>query len=104
MFGNAIFVKGLKAFSRRVAVTLDAMTIDGLVNGVAKSFFRSSKQISLIQTGHVRSYVVYFGLFMLVLIFVYLFSHGNITSENVNPMICLRHSPLTLNLAFNKTF
>ena len=75
-FGNAIFVKGLKAFSRRVAVTLDAMTIDGLVNGVAKSFFRSSKQISLIQTGHVRSYVVYFGLFMLVLIFVYLFSPG----------------------------
>ena len=39
-----------------------------------------------------------------MLSFVYLFSHGNITSENVNPMICLRHSPLTLNLAFNKTF
>ena len=74
--GNAIFVRGLKAFSRRVAVTFDAMTIDGLINGVAKSFFKSSQQISLIQTGLVRNYVVYFGLFMLVLIFVYLFSPG----------------------------
>ena len=27
---------------------------------------------------------------------VYLFSHSNITSENVNPMICLRYSQLTL--------
>ena len=74
--GNAIFVRGLKTLSRKVAVTVDNMTIDGIVNGVAKSFLRSSQQISLAQTGLVRNYVVYFGLFMLVLIVVYLFSPG----------------------------
>ena len=74
--GNAIFVKGLKTLSRKVAVTVDNMTIDGIVNGVAKSFLRSSQQISLAQTGLVRNYVVYFGLFMLVLIVIYLFSPG----------------------------
>ena len=74
--GNAIFVRGLKTLSRKVAVTVDNMTIDGIVNGVSKSFLRSSQQISLAQTGLVRNYVVYFGLFMLVLIVVYLFSPG----------------------------
>ena len=74
--GNAIFVRGLKTLSRKVAVTVDNMTIDGIVNGVAKSFLRFSQQISLAQTGLVRNYVVYFGLFMLVLIVVYLFSPG----------------------------
>ena len=74
--GNAIFVSGLKTLSRKVAVTVDNMTIDGIVNGVAKSFLRSSQQISLAQTGLVRNYVVYFGLFMLVLIVIYLFSPG----------------------------
>ena len=74
--GNLIFVKGMKSFSRRVAVSVDGMTIDGLVNGVARSFLKSSQQISFSQNGLVRSYVVYFGLFMLVLIFVFLLSPG----------------------------
>ena len=74
--GNLIFVKGMKSFSRRVAVSIDGMTIDGLVNGVARSFLKSSQQISFSQNGLVRSYVVYFGLFMLVLIFVFLLSPG----------------------------
>ena len=52
------------------------MTIDGIVNGVARLFYKSSQQIALTQTGLVRSYVVYFGLFMLALILVYLFSPG----------------------------
>ena len=30
--GNLIFVKGMKSFSRKVAVSVDGMTIDGLVN------------------------------------------------------------------------
>ena len=74
--GNLIFVKGMKSFSRKVAVSVDGMTIDGLVNGVARSFLKSSQQISFSQNGLVRSYVVYFGLFMLVLIFVFLLSPG----------------------------
>ena len=74
--GNLIFVKGMKSLSRKVAVSVDGMTIDGFINGVARSFLKSSQQISYSQTGLVRSYVVYFGLFMLVLILVFLFSPG----------------------------
>ena len=74
--GNLIFVKGMKSFSRKVAISVDGMTIDGLVNGVARSFLKSSQQISFSQNALVRSYVVYFGLFMLVLIFVFLLSAG----------------------------
>ena len=60
--GNLIFVKGLKSLSRKVAVSVDGMTIDGFINGVAKSFLKSSRQISFSQTGLVRSYVVYLSL------------------------------------------
>ena len=74
--GNLIFVKGLKSLSRKVAVSVDGMTIDGFINGVARSFLKSSQQISYSQTGLVRSYVVYFGLFMLALILVFLLSPG----------------------------
>ena len=74
--GNLIFVKGMKSLSRKVAVSVDGMTIDGFINGVARSFLKSSRQISFSQTGLVRSYVVYFGLFMLALIFVFLLSPG----------------------------
>ena len=74
--GNLIFVKGMKSLSRKVAVSVDGMTIDGFINGVARSFLKSSQQISFSQTGLVRSYVVYFGLFMLALILVFLFSPG----------------------------
>ena len=74
--GNLIFVKGMKSLSRKVAVSVDGMTIDGFINGVARSFLKSSQQISFSQTGLVRNYVVYFGLFMLALILVFLLSPG----------------------------
>ncbi len=74
--GNLIFVRGMKSLSRKVAVSVDGMTIDGFINGVARSFLKSSQQISFSQTGLVRSYVVYFGLFMLALILVFLLSPG----------------------------
>ena len=72
--GNLVFVKGLKSASRRVAVTVDAMTIDGIVNGISKYFLKSSKQLSYTQTGLVRNYVVYFGLFTLILVLIFLIS------------------------------
>ena len=52
------------------------MLLQAAVNGVARSFLKSSQQISYSQTGLVRNYVVYFGLFMLALILVFLFSPG----------------------------
>ena len=42
--------------------------IDGLVNKTSNIFYNSSKWVSKSQTGLVRSYVVYFGFFMLLLI------------------------------------
>ncbi len=73
-FGNAVFVKGLKSASRRIAVNIDGMTIDGLANGISNYFLKSSTRMSYAQTGLVRSYVVYFGLFTLILIFIFLIS------------------------------
>ena len=64
----------MKSVSRRVAVTVDAMTIDGIVNGISKYFLKSSKQLSYTQTGLVRNYVVYFGLFTLILVLIFLIS------------------------------
>ena len=75
-FGNAVFVKGLKSASRRIAVNIEGMTIDGLANGISNYFLKSSKRMSYAQTGLVRSYVVYFGLFTLILIFIFLISPG----------------------------
>lgn len=66
--GDLIFVKGLKLASRKTAVVVDGLMIDGLVNKTSSIFYNSSKRVSKSQTGFVRSYVVYFGFFMLLLI------------------------------------
>ena len=67
-FGNLIFIRGLKLVSRKTAVIVDGLMIDGLVNKTSNIFYNSSKWVSKSQTGLVRSYVVYFGFFMLLLI------------------------------------
>ena len=67
-FGNLFFVSGMKNLSRKVAVVVDGMLIDGSVNFVSTTFNKSSKITSTTQTGLVRNYVVYFGLFLLLLI------------------------------------
>jgi len=66
--GEIIFVKSMKSFSRKTAVIIDGLMIDGVVNNISSLFYNSSQKISRSQTGLVRSYVVYFGLFMLLLI------------------------------------
>ena len=67
-FGEIIFVKGMKSFSRKTAVVVDGLLIDGLVNKISSLFYNSSQKFSRSQNGFVRSYVVYFGFFMLLLI------------------------------------
>ena len=67
-FGNSIFVSGMKTFTRKVAVIVDGLIIDGSINFVSNAFGKTSKVASATQTGLVRSYVVYFGLFLLLLI------------------------------------
>ena len=70
--GNVIFVAGAKLFSKRVAVIIDSILIDGAVNLVANSVSKSAKITSSSQTGLVRNYVLYFGFFLIVLIAVFI--------------------------------
>jgi NADH:ubiquinone oxidoreductase subunit 5 (subunit L)/multisubunit Na+/H+ antiporter MnhA subunit len=66
--GDIIFVKGMKSLTRKTAVLIDGLMIDGLVNKISTLFYNSSQKISTSQNGLIRSYVVYFGFFMLLLI------------------------------------
>ncbi len=66
--GNFIFVASLKNFTRKIAVVVDGLIIDGAVNLVADTFNKTSKLTSFSQTGQVRNYVMYFGLFLVLLI------------------------------------
>ena len=70
--GNVIFIAGAKLFSKRVAVIIDSILIDGAVNFVANSISKSAKITSSSQTGLVRNYVLYFGFFLIVLIAVFI--------------------------------
>ena len=66
--GHTLFVQIPKSLVRKVAVIIDGLLIDGFVNGVSNLFYRSSKTVSITQSGLVRNYVVYFGLFLLLLV------------------------------------
>ena len=70
--GNQIFVQVPKSLSRKIAVLIDGLIIDGFVNGVSSLFYKSSKTISVTQSGLVRNYVVYFGFFLLLLISIFI--------------------------------
>ena len=70
--GNQIFVQVPKLLARKTAVLIDGLIIDGFVNGVSSLFYKSSKTISVTQSGLVRNYVVYFGFFLLLLISIFI--------------------------------
>jgi|TARA_B100001939_G_scaffold52533_2_gene41796 NADH-quinone oxidoreductase subunit L len=71
-YGNLIFVKGSRVFSRNIAAVIDGIVIDGAVNSVASIFNKTSKVASTTQTGQVRSYIAYFGLFLVLLIALFI--------------------------------
>ena len=71
-YGNLIFVKGSRVFSRNIAAVIDGIVIDGAVNSVASIFNKTSKVASKTQTGQVRSYIAYFGLFLVLLIALFI--------------------------------
>ena len=70
--GHTLFVQIPKSLVRKVAVVIDGLVIDGFVNGVSSLFYKSSKTISVTQSGLVRNYVVYFGFFLLLLISIFI--------------------------------
>lgn len=71
-YGNLIFVKGSRVLSRNIAAVIDGIVIDGAVNSVASIFNKTSKVASTTQTGQVRSYIAYFGLFLVLLIALFI--------------------------------
>jgi NADH-quinone oxidoreductase subunit L len=71
-YGNLIFVKGSRVFSRNIAAVIDGIVIDGAVNSIASIFNKTSKVASTTQTGQVRSYIAYFGLFLVLLIALFI--------------------------------
>jgi len=71
-YGNLIFVKGSRVFSRNIAAVIDGIVIDGAVNSVASIFNKTSKVASKTQTGQVRSYIAFFGLFLILLIALFI--------------------------------
>ena len=71
-YGNLIFVKGSRVLSRNIAAVIDGLVIDGAVNSVASIFNKTSKFASTTQTGQVRSYIAYFGLFLVLLIALFI--------------------------------
>ena len=70
--GHTLFVQIPKSLVRKVAVVIDGLVIDGFVNGVSSFFYKSSKTVSVTQSGFVRNYVVYFGLFLLLLVSLFI--------------------------------
>ena len=64
----------MKNFSRKVAVIVDGLIIDGSVNFISSAFGKTSRVTSATQTGLVRYYVVYFGLFLILLISLFIFT------------------------------
>ena len=56
---HEIFVKGLQRLSLFIHNVFDKRLIDGSVMGMAKSFYRFSKFVSLTQNGNVRIYALY---------------------------------------------
>ena len=70
--GHTLFVQIPKSLVRKVAVVIDGLVIDGFINGVSSLFYKSSKTVSVTQSGFVRNYVVYFGLFLLLLVSLFI--------------------------------
>jgi NADH-quinone oxidoreductase subunit L len=57
-FYDAIINKPLRSFSMFLKNTIERLAIDGLVNGVGRAVQYSSRQLRLIQSGQVGSYIL----------------------------------------------
>ena len=77
-YGNKILVNKSKSFSRFVAVSVDQLLIDGLINNIAKIPILVGKQIKPLQSGYVRSYLSTFGIMSLILIALLILSIGGL--------------------------
>ena len=70
---DSIIVKPIQSLAKYFNNLLEKKGIDGFVNGVGKAVNYSSRQIRLIQTGQVGTYILLMVLGILVLFIVQLF-------------------------------
>ncbi len=70
---NALFVKPLQVISNLLR-KIDKSAIDGIVNGAGKSVNYGSRQIRLLQSGQVGTYILLMVIGMLILLIIQLFS------------------------------
>ncbi len=69
-----IIVKPLKSLSGVLSNVIDKSGIDGIVNGVGKSINYGSRQIRLLQSGQVGTYIFLMVIGMLVLFIIQMFT------------------------------
>jgi NADH-quinone oxidoreductase subunit L len=70
---DSIIVKPLQSLATFFSNVIEKNVIDGFVNGVGKAVNYGSRQIRLIQTGQVGTYVLLMVLGMLILFIIQLF-------------------------------
>ncbi len=70
---EAAFVKPLKRFGSFLNNVFEKSVVDGLVNGVGKAVNYSSRQLRLLQSGQVGSYVLLMVLSMVVFFVIQFF-------------------------------
>ncbi len=71
---DAIVVRPLKSVSRVLSTVIDKSGIDGIVNGVGRSINYSSRQIRLLQSGQVGTYIFLMVIGILVLFIIQMFT------------------------------
>jgi NADH-quinone oxidoreductase subunit L len=72
-FYDAIINKPLRSFSMFLKNTIERLAIDGLVNGVGRAVQYSSRQLRLIQSGQVGSYILIMVVATVILFIIQLF-------------------------------
>ncbi len=73
-FYDSIIVKPLRSLSGVLSNVIDKSGIDGIVNSVGKSINYSSRQIRLLQSGQVGTYIFLMVIGMLVLFIIQMFT------------------------------
>ena len=76
VYGRKVFVDGSKSLSKFVAVSIDQLLIDGLINNLANSSMYIAKKVRTLQSGYLRTYISVFGIMSILLIAFIVLSIG----------------------------
>jgi len=76
VYGRKVFVDGSKSLSKFVAVSIDQLLIDGIINNLANSSMYIAKKVRALQSGYLRTYLSVFGIMSILLIAFIVLSIG----------------------------